>query len=81
MINLGVLYEDGRGVAKDLAQAVAWYRQAAEKGDASAMCFLGDMYLNGRGAARDMAQALAWYRKAAALGNESAKANLKKLGQ
>jgi TPR repeat protein len=75
------MYEDGRGVAKDVAQAVAWYRKAAEKGYAPAMGFLGDMYANGRGVARDMAEALAWYRKAAALGNESAKANLKKLGQ
>jgi TPR repeat protein len=31
--NLGMMYENGRGVAKDEAQAVGWYRKAAEQGD------------------------------------------------
>ena len=31
--NLGDMYADGRGVAKDDAQAVAWYRKAADQGN------------------------------------------------
>ena len=31
--NLGVLYEDGRGVTKDISKAIEWYTKAAEKGD------------------------------------------------
>jgi TPR repeat protein len=30
------MYENGRGVAKDMAEAVAWYNKAAAAGNASA---------------------------------------------
>jgi TPR repeat protein len=30
------MYEGGRGVSKDVTQAIAWYRKAAEQGDAEA---------------------------------------------
>ena len=62
---LGLMYENGRGVAKDDAQAVYWYRKAADQGEAYAQKNLGVMYANGRGVAKDEAQAVAWYRKAA----------------
>jgi TPR repeat protein len=39
------MYEGGRGVAKDEAEAVKWYRQAAEEGDAGAMSNLGQQEL------------------------------------
>ena len=31
-INLGILYEDGLGVTKDISKAIEWYTKAAEKG-------------------------------------------------
>ena len=31
-INLGLLYEDGLGVTKDISKAIEWYTKAAEKG-------------------------------------------------
>ena len=34
-IKLGLMYENGRGVPKDDAQAAAWYRKAADQGNAS----------------------------------------------
>lgn len=34
--NLGVMYEYGLGVPKDDAEAVKWYRMAAEQGNALA---------------------------------------------
>jgi uncharacterized protein len=34
---------EGRGVARDYAEAVRWYRKAAEQGDADAQCDLGNM--------------------------------------
>ena len=34
--NLGVRYENGQGVGKDINEAVKWYRKAAEQGDAKA---------------------------------------------
>jgi TPR repeat protein len=73
---VGVMYEGGRGVAKDDAQAVAWYRKTAEQGNADAQYNLGLMYENGRGVAKDDAQAIVWYRKAAEQGNALAQNNL-----
>ena len=47
--NLGVMYDEGRGVRQDGAEAVRWFRQAAEQGLAEAQHILGAMYANGRG--------------------------------
>jgi len=68
-------------VKQDHAQAVAWYRKAAEQGEAMAQNNLGVMYENGQGVKKDRAQALGWYRKAAAQGNDRARNNLAELEQ
>ena len=74
---LGFMYANGRGVAKDEAQAIVWYRKAAEQGDATAQFSLGVMYYaDGLGVAKDKAQAVVWFRKAAELGYADAQANL-----
>ena len=44
---LGVLYENGRGVIKNPAVAAKWYRKAAEQGHAEAQYNLGRMYEKG----------------------------------
>jgi hypothetical protein len=41
--------DSGRGVPQDRAQAAAWYRKAAEQGDAKAQFNLGLMYRYGPG--------------------------------
>jgi TPR repeat protein len=74
--NLGLMYQNGLGVAKDDAQAVSWYRKAADQGYAAAQSSLGLMYQNGLGVARDDAQAVSWYRKAADQGLAAAQSNL-----
>ena len=79
MVNLGVLYANGHGVAQDYAKAREWYEKAADKGDASAMPNLGLLYHNGQGVAQDYAKAREWYEKAADKGDASAKAHLEKL--
>jgi uncharacterized protein len=61
---LGLMYADGRGVPRNDATAVAWYRKAAEH-YGSAQISLGFMYENGRGVPQDYAAAMSWYRKAA----------------
>jgi TPR repeat protein len=75
-LDLGWIYENGRGVAQDDAQAVVWIRKAADQGDAEAQYILGRRYENGRGVAQDDAQAAAWYRKASDQGNATAQRNL-----
>ena len=41
--SLGVMYEHGEGVRQDYAEAVRWYRKAAEQGDSDAQHNLGGM--------------------------------------
>ena len=31
MLNIGVMYRDGQGVAQDYAQAMQWFKKAAER--------------------------------------------------
>ncbi|WP_420448786.1 tetratricopeptide repeat protein [Candidatus Palauibacter sp.] len=45
--NLEVMYYCGEGVPQDYAEAVRWYRAAAEKGYATALLHIGEMYRNG----------------------------------
>ena len=47
------------------AEAVSWYRIAADQGDADAQYNLGTMYRDGEGVPRDYAEALKWFRRAA----------------
>jgi len=60
----------------DPVQRVAWYRGAADRGDAGAQSELGVLYASGHGVPQDYAQAVAWFRKAAEQGNAQAQFNL-----
>lgn len=74
--NLGVSYDNGKGVPKDYQQAVSWYRKAAEQGHAKAQFNLGMSYANGQGVPKDDQQAIAWLRKSAEQGDVNAQFNL-----
>jgi TPR repeat protein len=56
------MYEFGQGVSQDYAEAVKWYRLAAEQGIAFAQYNLGGMYRKGRGVPQDNAEAVKWWR-------------------
>jgi TPR repeat protein len=67
-------YQYARALAKsggeeNDAEAVNWFRKAADLDHRLAMTFLGWMYAEGRGVARDDAEAVRWYRKAAEKGD------------
>jgi TPR repeat protein len=66
--NLGHMYAQGRGVARNDTEAVKWYRKAAAQGNALAQASLGDMYLEGRGVRQDVTEGAFWYGKALAQG-------------
>jgi TPR repeat protein len=73
---LGFFYQNGRGVARNSAQALEWYRKAAAQGNTSAQNNLGTMYARGQGVKADHYLAVSWFRKAAAKGNAPAQNNL-----
>ena len=54
--NLGAMYDNGRGVTEDKAEAVKWYRLAAAQGSVLAQFNLGVMYDKGEGVAQDLIQ-------------------------
>ena len=58
------------------AEAVKWFRKAAEQGEAFAQYNLGVMYADGEGVTQDYAEAVKWYRMAAEQGIAEAQFNL-----
>ncbi|MEX2648354.1 MAG: tetratricopeptide repeat protein [Alphaproteobacteria bacterium] len=60
----------------DYAEAVKWYRKAADQGLAEAQFTLGVMYHDGLGESQDDAEALKWFRKGADQGDAPAQINL-----
>ena len=67
------MYDSGRGLPEDDAEAVSWYRKAAEQGSASAQFNLSNMYARGEGIPEDRVQAYAWLSIAAAQGFDIAR--------
>ena len=74
--NLGVCYENGRGVTRNYAEAVKWYTKAAEQGDVQAQRNLGVCYRDGQGVTQSYAEAVKWFTKAAEQGYAQAQFNL-----
>jgi TPR repeat protein len=74
--NLGNNYKLGRGTGKNLAEAVRYYRLAAEQGFANAQFELGCRYELGQGVETDMTAARYWYQLAAGSGHKAAQNKL-----
>lgn len=73
---LGVKYQNGDGVPKDLKLASEWYRKAADQNYLEAQNDMGFMYSNGFGVPYNPKTACDWYRKAAEQGHMIAQSNL-----
>jgi len=81
---VGDIYEFGSGgsflfegilqtpIPENYAEALSWYRKAADQGYTEAQVHLGVMYGLGWGVPRDDTEATRWYRKAADQGNATA---------
>jgi TPR repeat protein len=74
--NLGGLYYNGTGVAKDPKEAVKWFRKAAEQGDVNAQYNLSVCYENGQGVMKNDLLAYQWNVLACANGKKAAKDDL-----
>jgi TPR repeat protein len=76
--SLAMCYETGCGVESDSAEALKWFRAAAEHNDAYAQIRLGIHYEARDGAdQRDRAEAIKWYKRAARQGNVEARERVK----
>ena len=63
------MYFRGEGVPQNYAEAVKWWRLAADQGNADAQNRLGFIYSRGAGVPQNYAEALKWYRLAADQGD------------
>jgi hypothetical protein len=70
---LGAAYATGEWSGpKDLAEAMRWYRLAAEQGEAEAQYDLGFMLLLGEGGPKNAQEGLMWLERAGELGEDNA---------
>jgi TPR repeat protein len=69
------MYQKGHGLSKDAKQAVAWYRKAADQGNAFAQNNMGVMYAKGEGVPQDFVYAHMWENIAVSSGLEDASRN------
>ena len=73
---LGLKYQKGNEVNRDLKEARKWWRKAAEKGHAKSQLILGSLYAQGYGVEKDIVEAEKWVRQAAEQGFAPAQYNL-----
>lgn len=77
--DVALMYANGVGVGKNVAQAFAWAKAAAEKGHTAAQYLLGSAYSGGLGTAKDEQKAFSWFIKAHEHGSEKASLKLAKV--
>ncbi len=63
--NIGNCYDEGKGVPQNTAEAIKWYRLAADLGSGRAMASLGLKYQYGDGVPKDFLIAHMWFDLAA----------------
>lgn len=73
---LGMMYELGKGVPKNLSKSVAYYRKAAEQGNRYAQYNLAVSFDSGTGVPQNYREAIRWFRHAADQGVSSAQYDL-----
>jgi TPR repeat protein len=77
--NLGIMYDNSKGVPENYAEAVKWYRKAAEQGYAAAQFELGLMYESGIGVPENNIGAYAWWSMAKTQGHPNAAIGIEEL--
>jgi TPR repeat protein len=63
-------------VPQNQAEAVRWFRKAADQGNANALYLLGAAYFDGKGVPQNYSEAVRWWKKAADQGDASAQHTL-----
>ena len=77
---LATCYYFGKGIKKNIAEAIKWFTEAAENGEVNSQAILGDFYYYGfDNIKEDIKQARKWYEKAAQQGSKDAIEQLNRL--
>ncbi len=79
-LHIGLCYELGEGLNKNMDEAVHWYQKVAEQGIAAAQFQLAICYATGKGVEKNADKTIKWLRKAAEQGHEEATDILEKAG-
>ncbi|BBP45290.1 hypothetical protein THMIRHAS_06630 [Thiosulfatimonas sediminis] len=74
--NIGLLYDLGKGVEQNYAEAIYWYEAAAQQGDINAEYNLAVMYFQGKGVPQNNLKAQQWFLQAAQQNHSNAQNNL-----
>lgn len=75
---LGMLYEEGQGVARDDVVAAYWYARAAEKGFVDAYFALGQLFMHRKGDRQDRMAAHHWFSLAKEFGHRLAEQEMQR---
>ena len=73
---MGLQYADGKDLPQSYADAMAWFKKAAENGNDKAQWKLGLGYMKGIGVPQDERTAVAWFKRAANQGESRAQSAL-----
>ena len=63
------MHHHGHGVPQDQAEALRWYRLAADAGNVPSLGWIGWFYHHGHGVAKNLRAAIGWYERAIKAGN------------
>ena len=73
---VGLLYNWGDGVEKDLEESRRWYLKSAKLGNIQCLNSMGQAYLNGRGVPKDVARGIEFLEAAGCRGDDDAQEDL-----
>lgn len=75
-LDLGMQFQEGKGLDKDSKKAFFFVLKSAQAGSAEGQLAVARMYANGRGVEKDREAAFQWYHRAADNGNAAAMRSL-----
>ncbi len=75
-LNIGIMYEFGKGVSKNYFEAIKWYELAAKQGNVKAQSYLGFIYVDGIKVSQNYKKSAKWFRLAANQGDAKAQTYL-----
>jgi TPR repeat protein len=71
-LSMGLFYDKGGDLPRDLTLAASWYKKSAEQGNAQAQFNYAMLLTSGEGVTKNREEAIHWLKKAAAQHHENA---------